>query len=163
MLHWHMGQRIRREILNQQRASYGEEILPTLPAKLEPEYGKGFSVRNLARMIKFAEAFQGEQIVATLSRQLSWSHFVEILGQMEMYLRWLDKHDRAAGEESPIGLILCASANAERVELLNLNAANIRVAEYLAHIPGMKLLQQQLHRVAGLARACCPTYFAAPA
>lgn len=49
------------------------------------------------------------------------------------------------------------------VELMDLNAANIRVAEYLAHIPDMNLLQQQLHRVAGLARACCPTYFAASA
>ena len=79
MLHWHMGQRIRHEILNQQRASYGDEILPTLSAELEPEYGKGFSVRNFARMIKFAETFQDEQIVATLSQQLSWSHFVKIL------------------------------------------------------------------------------------
>ncbi|NPU94658.1 MAG: hypothetical protein HPY82_22325 [Gammaproteobacteria bacterium] len=45
-----------REILKEQRASYGEEILPTLSAKLELEYGKGFSARNLARIIKFAEA-----------------------------------------------------------------------------------------------------------
>ncbi|WP_024895394.1 PDDEXK nuclease domain-containing protein [Acidithiobacillus thiooxidans] len=73
-------------------------------------------------------------------------------GQMELYLRWLDKYDRAPGEESPIGLILCASANAEQVELMDLNSANIRVAEYLAHIPDMVLLQQELHRAVALAR-----------
>ena len=73
-------------------------------------------------------------------------------GQMELYLRWLDKHDRAAGEEPPIGLILCASAGAEQVELLELSASHIRVAEYLAHIPDMKVLQAQLHRAVALAR-----------
>ena len=73
-------------------------------------------------------------------------------GQMELYLRWLDKYDRAPGEESPIGLILCAGANAEQVELMDLSSANIRVAEYLDHIPDMKVMQAQLHRAAELAR-----------
>ncbi len=73
-------------------------------------------------------------------------------GQMELYLRWLDKHDRAEGEEPPIGLILCAQSDTEQVELLELGAANIRVAEYLAHIPDMEMLQAQLHRAVALAR-----------
>ena len=73
-------------------------------------------------------------------------------GQMELYLRWLDKYDRAPGEASPIGLILCASANAEQVELMDLGTANIRVAEYLAHIPDMAVLQRELHRAVALAR-----------
>jgi len=302
LLYWTVGERIRREVLRDGRADYGEQILPTLSAKLEPDYGKGFSSRNLARMIKFADAFPDANIVATLSQQLGWSHFVEILplkqplerefyaeicriehwsvrtlreriggqmylrtaiskkpeavvqaeishlrsggqmtpdmvfrdpymldflglpdgyserdleaailrdmerfllelgagftfvarqkritvgsddfyldllfyhrhlrrlvavelkleqfqpahkGQMELYLRWLDKYDRAPGEESPIGLILCASANAEQVELMDLGAANIRVAEYLAHIPDMAVLQRELHRAVALAR-----------
>ena len=74
MLYWHVGQRIRQEVLKDQRAGYGEEILPTLSAKLVRDYGQGFNARNLACMIQFAEAFSDEQIVATLSRQLSWSH-----------------------------------------------------------------------------------------
>ena len=73
-------------------------------------------------------------------------------GQMELYLRWLDKYDRTSGEESPIGLILCADANAEQVELMDLDNANIRVAEYLSHIPDMKLMRAQLHRAVTLAR-----------
>ena len=79
LLHWKLGARIQGEILQGARASYGEEILPTLSAKLVPEYGKGFSARNLSRMIQFAEAFPDEPVVAALSQHLSWSHFVEIL------------------------------------------------------------------------------------
>ena len=302
LLHWRLGERISREVLQGQRASYGEEILPTLSAKLVPEYGKGFSARNLARMIRFAEAFPDPQIVASLAQELGWSHFVEILplkqplerefyaemcrverwsvrtlrerigsqlylrtaiakkpeavvhaqlgqlrtdgrmtpdmvfrdpymldflglpegyserdveaailremesvllelgsgfcfvarqkrmtvgkddfyldllfyhrhlrrlvaielklesfqpshkGQMELYLRWLDKHERTVGEEAPIGLILCASADAEQVELLQLDEASIRVAEYLVELPPVAVLRERLHRAIEHAR-----------
>ena len=74
------------------------------------------------------------------------------VGQMEFYLRWLDKHERAAGEESPIGLILCASADAEQVELLELDAKAIRVSEYFTDLPPMKLLQSRLHQAIEHAR-----------
>lgn len=302
MLYWHVGQRIHQEILAGQRASYGEEIVPTLSAQLVREYGQGFGSKNLVRMVQFAKVFPDEQIVVSLVRQLSWTHFIALIplkkplerefyaemccierwsvrtlrerigsqlylrtaiakkpeavvqteishlrvggqmtpdmvfrdpymldflglsdgysernleaailrdmqrfllelgagftfvarqkritvgpddfyldllfyhrhlrrliavelklepfqpahkGQMELYLRWLDRHDRTAGEESPIGLILCAGANAEQVELMDLGSANIRVAEYLDHIPDMKLMQAQLHRAVQLAR-----------
>ncbi|MCL2831252.1 MAG: PDDEXK nuclease domain-containing protein [Betaproteobacteria bacterium] len=302
MLYWHVGHRIRREVLKDQRAEYGEQIVSTLSTQLVNDYGQGFGAKNLARMIQFAEVFPDEEIVVSLSRQLSWTHFIALIplkqplerefyaemcrverwsvrilrerigsqlylrtaiakqpeavvqaeishlraggqitpdlvfrdpymldflglpqdyserdledailremerfllelgvgftfvarqkrisvdnkdfyldllfyhrllkrlvavelkleefqpahkGQMELYLRWLDKHDRPAGEEPPIGLILCASAGVEQVELLDLGASNIRVAEYLAHIPDMKVLQAQLHRAMALAR-----------
>jgi predicted nuclease of restriction endonuclease-like (RecB) superfamily len=73
-------------------------------------------------------------------------------GQMELYLRWLDKYDRADGEASPIGLILCASSDAEQVELMDLENAQIRVAQYLHALPDMQVLQAQLHRVVQLSR-----------
>jgi len=302
MLYWHVGRRIHQQVLTDGRADYGVQILATLSQELVRDYGKGFNLSALTRMVKFGEVFPDEQIIATLSRELSWSHFVEILplkqplereyyaemcrierwsvrtlrerigsqlylrtaiakkpeavvqaeishlraggqmtpdmvfrdpymldflglpegyserdleaailremetfllemgagftfvarqkrisvgaddfyldllfyhrhlrrlvavelklepfapahkGQMELYLRWLDRYDRAIGEESPIGLILCAGADAEQVELMDLDAANIRVAEYLAHIPDMKLMQAQLHRAVALAR-----------
>jgi len=302
MLYWHIGQHIRCEVLKNQRAEYGKQILATLSQELVRDYGKGFNVSALTRMLKFAEAFPEENIVVTLSRELSWSHFVALLplkrpferdyyaelcrierwsvrtlrerigsqlylrtalskkpedviqaeishlraggqvtpdlvfrdpymldflglqhgyserdleaailremerfllelgagftfvarqkrisvgaddfyldllfyhrhlrrlvavelklekfqpahkGQMELYLRWLDKYDRAAGEETPIGLILCAAHDREQVELLDLEASNIRVAEYLEHIPDMQVLQAQLHRAYELAR-----------
>jgi len=302
MLYWHVGQRIQREVLKNARAEYGTQIVATLSQQLTRDYGKGFNVSALTRMVKFAEAFPDEAIVSMLATQLSWSHFIEILplkqplereyyaelcrverwsvrtlreriasqlylrtaisrqpesviqaeishlraggqvttdlvfrdpymldflglpsnysereledailremerfllelgtgftfvarqkrisvgaddfyldllfyhrhlrrlvavelklekfqpahkGQMELYLRWLGKYDRAPGEEAPIGLILCAEHDHEQVELLDLETANIRVAEYLAHIPDMKLLQAQLHRAVELAR-----------
>ena len=74
------------------------------------------------------------------------------VGQMELYLRWLDKHERAPGEEAPIGLILCASADAEQVELLQLDAKSIRVSEYLTALPPLPLLRQRLHQAIEHAR-----------
>lgn len=74
------------------------------------------------------------------------------IGQMELYLRWLDKHERAAGEESPIGLILCAGSDAEQVELLQLDEKSIRVAEYLTELPPIELLRDRLHLAIELAR-----------
>jgi predicted nuclease of restriction endonuclease-like (RecB) superfamily len=79
VLYWRIGRRIRINVLNEKRAGYGEEILPTLSAKLVPEFGQGFSSRNLARMIAFGEAFPDERILSTLSKELAWSHFVELL------------------------------------------------------------------------------------
>ncbi|MBP6717603.1 MAG: DUF1016 family protein [Rhodoferax sp.] len=301
-LYWQVGHTIATNLLVNGRAAYGQEILPTLSAKLVPAYGKGFSERNLARMVSLAEAFTEPNTVAALSRTLSWSHFIEILplkaplerefyaemcrverwsvrtlrerigsqlylrsaiakkpdaviaqelshlreggqvtpdlvfrdpymldflglpdgyserdleaailrdmerfllelgagfafvarqkrisvgaddfyldllfyhrhlrrlvavelklekfapahkGQMELYLRWLDQNDRAEGEASPIGLILCASADREQVELMDLESANIRVAQYLHALPDVQVLQAQLHRVVQLAK-----------
>jgi predicted nuclease of restriction endonuclease-like (RecB) superfamily len=79
LLYWQVGHRIRTEILKEKRATYGEEIVSTVSTQLAPEFGNGFGVRNLFRMIRFAEVFPDRQIVATLSRQLGWSHFVEII------------------------------------------------------------------------------------
>lgn len=79
LMNWHIGRRINSEILKNKRAEYGEEILPTLSAKLATEYGNSFTRANLFRMIQFSEVFPDEQIVVTLSRQLSWSHFLAIL------------------------------------------------------------------------------------
>ena len=295
LTYWRIGQRIRIEVLNENRADYGQQIVVTLSRQLEQAYGNGFSEKNLRRMVQFAEIFSDEAIVATLSRQLSWSHFIALIpikkplarefyaqmaaherwsvrilrdkiggmlyertalsknseaviqqelanlkdgkitpelvfkdpylldflglkdtwsekdledailremesfliemgsgfcfvarqkrmtvgkddfyldllfyhrhlrrlvaielklesfspahkGQMELYLRWLDKHERAQGEEPPIGLILCANADKEQIELLQLEDSSIRVAEYLVELPSMDILKDRLHR-----------------
>jgi predicted nuclease of restriction endonuclease-like (RecB) superfamily len=303
LLYWNVGDRIRRDILKKKRAAYGEQILPTLSAKLVPEYGQGYSERNLARMIKMAELFPDRRMVGELSRQLGWSHFIELLsmsepvkrefytemcrverwsvrtlrekisgrlfertalsrkpaelakqelaklrttdqlspdlvfrdqyslsflglkdtyaekdleaailremeafllelgvgfsfvarqkrmvidggdfaldllfyhrkfhrliaielklgkfeaafkGQMELYLRWLDRHERERGEEPPLGLILCESAGEEQVELLQLGESGIRVATYLTGLPPKTVLEEKLRAAAKLARA----------
>lgn len=302
MLYWHIGKRIRKDILRMERADYGKQIVQTLSGKLIAEYGRGFSRTNLFQMIRFAEVFNDLKIVQTLSEQLSWSHFVLIIalddplkrdfyaemcrierwsfrtlrakiqnmlyertalskksekfiqqelaalreedrmtpdlvfrdpyfldflglsdtfserdleasilrelerfllelgtdftfvarqkritidsedyyldllfyhrsmrrlvaielklgkfqaqdkGQMELYLRWLDKYERREGEESPLGLILCAEKTAEHVELLQLENSRIRVAEYLTELPPRPLLEAKLHEAIRLAR-----------
>lgn len=295
MLYWRIGSRINQEILRGKRADYGAEIVPTLSRQLEMEYGSGFSAKNIRHMIRFAEVFPEEKIVSTLSRQLSWSHFKEIIylqqplqkefyaemcrverwsvrtlrkkvssmlyertalskkpaelaklelealreedrmspdlvfrdpylldflglkgayqekdleaailreleafimelgvgftfvarqkritvdhddfyldllffhrdlrrlvavelkldkfrpdhkGQMELYLRWLDKYERKAGEDTPLGIILCAGKNSEQIELLELGRAGIHVAEYLTVLPPKDILKRKLH------------------
>ena len=295
ILYWEVGHRVRTEILKSSRATYGEEILPTLSAKLSREFGNGFSARNLSRMVRLAEVFPAREIVTTLSRQLGWSHFVEIIplkhdlqrdfyaemcrveqwsvrtlraklpsmlfertalskkpaglarkellalreedrvtpdlvfrdpyfldflglkdqyaekdleaailrdlerfilelgsgfafvdrqkripiggddfyldllfyhrrmrrliavelkmgkfsaadkGQMELYLRWLEKHEQQPGEETPLGLILCDDKNDEQIELLQLGKTGIRVASYLTDLPPRELLYKKLH------------------
>lgn len=295
LLYWQVGDRIRREALRDQRAEYGATIVRKLSARLEAEFGRGFGEKNLHRMVQFAESFPDSSIVATLSRQLGWSHFKEVLplrdslqrdfyaemcrlerwsvralrsridsmlyertalskkpaklikqelvalreddrltpdlvfrdpyvldflglrdtysekdlenallreiesfllelgtgftfverqkritldgddyyldllfyhrrlrrlvaielkighfrpadaGQIELYLRWLDRHDRQEGEEKPIGLILCAGQKRETVEVLELGPRGIHVAEYLTELPAPELLQQRFH------------------
>ena len=297
LLYWHIGKRINEEVLGNQRAEYGKQIVSTVSTQLTKEYGKGFELRNLRRMMQFAELFPDFQIVAPLARQLSWSHFIELLsikndlgrefyltmaasenwsirtlrnkidsmlyertaisskpeeviktelanlrdnevlspdlvfkspyfleftglkgvyseksledsllvhiehfilelgvgftfverqkrmiidgedfyldllfyhrklrrlvaielklgkfkatykGQMELYLRWLEKHEMEAGEESPIGLLLCTEGSEEQIELLQLDQTGIRVAQYMTELPSRALLHQQLQKI----------------
>ncbi len=303
LLYLQVGHRIRTEILKQRRATYGDEVIPTLAARLTEEFGNGFSRPNLFRMVRFAEVFPDSQIVSTLSRQLGLSHFLEIIplqndlqrdfyaemcrverwsvrtlrakvhgmlfertalskkptelarkelaalraedkltpdlvfrdpyflnflgltdtyseadleqailrdlerfmlelgvgfafvarqkrmvigckdyyldllfyhrilhrlvavelklqpfeaahkGQMELYLRWLEKHEMQPGEATPLGLILCADKSDEHVELLQLDKSGIRVAAYLTELPPRDLLQKKLHEAVRIARA----------
>jgi hypothetical protein len=233
---WRLGRRILDDILAHERAGYGEEIVATLSRLLTAEYGKGFSRDALFRMVQCAQAFPDERIVATLSRQLGWSHFVTLValepplkrdfyaevcridrwsvrtlrsksimlelgtdftfvarqkrmtidgedyyldllfyhrrlrrlvaielklgrfraadkGQMELYLRWLDKHGRFPGEESPIGLILCADKSEEHVALLRLEESGIRVAQYVTELPPREVLERKLHDAIRAARS----------
>ena len=74
-------------------------------------------------------------------------------GQMELYLRWLEENDRQPNEEPPIGLLLCAEGNREQIELLQLEKAGIKIAEYLNELPDKKLLKQKLHKAIEIANA----------
>ena len=73
-------------------------------------------------------------------------------GQMELYLRWLEKYEMLEGENKPIGLILCTGKNEEHVELMHLHESNIRVAEYLTNLPDKKLLERKLQQAVEIAK-----------
>ncbi|WP_242518303.1 PDDEXK nuclease domain-containing protein [Thiorhodovibrio winogradskyi] len=303
MLYWNLGSRLHREILGEKRAEYGKRIVAAVGRQLSGEFGSGFSEKNLWRMMQFAELFPDGKILATLSRQLGWSHFKELLpldqpmqrefyaeicrierwsvrtlrnkigsllfertaiskkpeevakaeiaalrnedrltpdlvfrdpyildflglkdrylekdledailreieafllelgdgfafvgrqvriqidgddfyldllfyhrrlrrliaidlklgdfkaehkGQMELYLRWLAKHEQQPGEDSPLGIILCAGKKEEQIELLELDRSGIHVAEYLTALPPRELLKQKLHAAIENSRA----------
>lgn len=301
-LYWSIGRRIHQDILQEQRAEFGQKIVQTLSAQLAAEFGQGFSTRNLWYMVRFAETYPDQQIVQTLSAQLGWSHFCVILpcddelqrdfyaemcrierwsvrtlrqkidsmlfertalskkpqalirqeldelrdedkltpdlvfrdpylldflglkdcylekdvenaivnqlerfilelgdgfafierqkrisvdgddhyldllfyhrglrrlvaidiklrdfqpidkGQMEFYLRWLDKHERQECENAPLGLILCAGKKHETIELMELDKSNIRVASYWTQLLPRELLERKLHEAVVMAR-----------
>ena len=79
-MYWNIGNRINRDMLNNERAEYGKQIVATVARQLQEEYGtKGFDEKSIRRMMQFAQTFPDSQIVATLSRKLSWSHFVIVM------------------------------------------------------------------------------------
>ena len=67
-------------------------------------------------------------------------------GQMELYLRWLERNEMLEGENKPIGLILCAGKNEEHIELMHLHESNIRVADYITKLPDRKVVEQKLQQ-----------------
>lgn len=294
--YWQIGNRISTEVLNQKRASYGEEILKNLSHQLTSEFGKGWSTKQLLHCLRFAETFTDYKIVSAVQRQLSWTHLKTIIyikeplarefylqmcrtekwstrtlkqkidsmlyertaiskkpeelaekeiksladqetisldlvfknhyvldflnlkntyseydleqailnnieqfllelgdgfsfvsrqkrmtidqddfyldllfyhrklnrliaielklgkfkpaykGQMELYLRWLEKYEQEPHENKPIGLILCAEGNQEQIQLLQLEKENIKVAEYITKKLPPALLQQKLQQ-----------------
>ena len=295
-LYWHVGNRINSEILQNERAEYGKQIVQSLSAQLEQEYGKGWGEKQLRQCMQFALVYPDKEIVYALRRQLSWTHlrtviymedalkrafyiemcklenwssrqlkeriqsmlyertaiskkpeltiqndlellqneqklsadlvfrdpyvldflglsdaysekdletsiiaelqrfiielgsdfafmarqkritidnreyYIDLLfyhrrlkcliaidlkigefeaahkGQMELYLRYLEKHEQVEGENTPIGLILCTGKNEEHVELMQLHKSNIHVADYLTLLPSQKVLKQKLHQ-----------------
>ena len=79
LTYWYIGKRINEDILGNERAEYGKQIVSSLAEQLVAGYGKSFESRNLRRMMQFSELFSDIEKVSTLSTQLSWSHFVELL------------------------------------------------------------------------------------
>ena len=286
---------MRIEILKNEKAEYGKLVITTLSKNLSQRYGNGYSRAALFRMIQFYDSFSDTEKVATLSRQLTWSHFIEIIpiedelkrdfyatlcmkenwsvrilrerknsmlyertvisrkpeetianeirelreedkmsvdmfyrdpymldflglkdtfsekdlesailgelekfilemgsdfafmarqkrividnkdyiidllffhrslkrlvvielkigefkpeykAQVELYLRWLNKYEKADGEETPIALILCAEKSQETIELLELNQGEIHVGQYLTQMPPKAVLEEKLH------------------
>ena len=76
LTYWHVGEAINEHILKNERAEYGKEIVATVSLQLVDKYGKSFELRNLRRMMQFAEIFPDLDIVSPLATQLSWSHFL---------------------------------------------------------------------------------------
>jgi len=295
LMYWQIGFKINEDILKNSRAEYGNEIVHSVSRQLVEEFGSGFSRANLFHMIKFSQVFDDFEIVSTLSRQLSWSHFKEIMymddslkiefyaqmsaldkwsvrtlrnridsmlyertalskktdelityeieklkdgvvtpnmvlkdpyildflelndrylekdledailrdienfilelgngfsfiarqkrvqigeddfyidllfynrklkrlialdlklgkfkaeykGQMELYLKYLEKYEKEEDENTPLGIILCSDKNQEQIELLELEKSDIHVAKYLTILPPKEEFEKRLHK-----------------
>lgn len=302
LLYWQIGKTIQEDIITNEKPEYGQQVIQTLAAHLTREYGKGYSYRNLYRMLRFYEYFPDENILTTLLSKLSWSHIIHILGlkeevkrefyitlcgnegwsvreladridsmlyertaiskkpeetiyndlkllretkemsldlflkdpylldflglkdtytehdfetsilaqlqnfilefgndfaflsrqkritigdedfyidllfyhrklkrlivielklgkfkpeykgQLELYLRWLDKYEKQEGEIAPLGILLCAEKSDEMVELLELGASGIHVATYFTELPPKEWLKQKLQTAVEVSR-----------
>ena len=309
MMYWHIGERINREVLGNQRAEYGKQIVAQVAQQLQEVYGKkGFEERTIRRMMQFAQMFPDIQIVSPLVSKLSWSHFLIVMplkdelqrefyltmaaterwskrtlqanidgmlfertaiaakpdelikkelstlrddnimspdlvfkspyfleftglksmyserdledslvahleqfiielgngfsfvarqkrmiidgedfyldllfyhrrlhrliaidlklgrfkaqykGQMELYLRWLEKNEMEPGEESPLGLLLCTEGSEEQIELLQLDKSGIKVAQYMTELPPRDVLMRQIQKSLEAAKARFDNY-----
>ena len=78
-LNWGIGKRLSVELTGNNKPEYGKKVVTEVSKRLEQEYGSGFDKTSISRMIKFYQEFPDFEKVATLSQQLTWSHFVEIL------------------------------------------------------------------------------------
>ncbi len=117
------------------------------------ELGNGFTfVERQKRMIIDGEDFNLDllfyhrKLKRLVAIELKIDKFkAKYKGQMELYLKWLDKYEREEYEESPIGLILCAETSQEQVELLEMHKDGIMVAEYWTELPPREILEEKLH------------------
>ncbi len=106
--------------------------------------GKDFSVDLL---------FYHRKLKRLIAIDLKTGKFkAEYKGKMELYLRWLEKHEAEEGEEQPIGLILCAEGNKEQMELLQLGKGNIKVAEFITKVLPKEILAEKLHKAIEMAK-----------
>lgn len=118
------------------------------------ELGKGFAfVERQKRMIIDGEdfyldlLFYHRKLRRLVAIELKLGKFkAAYKGQMELYLKWLERYEKQTNEERPIGLILCAEKKHEQVELLEMGKNGIMVAEYMTELPPKKELEAKLHQ-----------------
>ena len=140
------------------KGMYSERSLEdSLVAHLEQfilELGVGFTfIERQKRMIIDGEdyyldlLFYHRKLHRLIAIDLKLGKFkAQYKGQMELYLRWLERNEMESGEESPLGLLLCTEGSEEQIELLQLDKSGIKVAQYLTELPSKELLQQQLQK-----------------
>ncbi|WP_416137509.1 PDDEXK nuclease domain-containing protein [Halomonas sp. HK25] len=125
------------------------------------ELGAGFTFVARQRRIQIDDEdfyidllFYNRKLKRLVAIDLKLGRFkAEYKGQMELYLRWLARHEQEAGENPPLGIILCAGKQREQIELLELDKSGIHVAEYLTVLPPRETLQAKLHQSIVAARA----------
>ena len=162
-LFWHIGQELKDNILNGQKAEYGISIVKNMSKDLENailvelekfilEMGTDFAFMARQKKVtidgkdyKIDLLFFHRKLKRLVVVELKIGEFEpEDKAQVELYLRWLNKYERMENEEAPIALILCAEKSDEVIELLELDKGDIRVAQYLTAMPPKEELEEKL-------------------
>lgn len=169
LTYWRIGRCIANELDAISDEKYGSKIVSTVSRQLTERFGKGYQRANLFRMLKVARVFPDEETDSTdyaldllfyhrrlrrlLAIDLKLGKFKpEYKGQMELYLKYLNRYERQPGEEEPIGLLLCSEGNTEHIELMMLDEPNIKVAQYLTILPDKQWFIDKLNRSILIAR-----------
>jgi hypothetical protein len=157
LLYWHLGRRLLTENLQDARAAYGERILATVSRELTAEFGGGFGYATVNRAIQFAQFFPDPAIVSTLSTQLSWSHFIELLPIKDPLARdfyaemcRIERWDVRTLRQKTGGMLFQRTALSRKPK--SVIAKSIRVSEYLTELPPLSLLRARLHQAIEHAR-----------
>jgi len=87
LLFWQIGKRINEEILQNNRAEYGKQVVLKIAEKLSGKYGRNFEQKNLRRMMQFANVIKEYEIVVPVARQLTWSHILLLLPLKELKIQ----------------------------------------------------------------------------
>lgn len=146
------------DFLGLQNTYFEKDLEEAILRELESfilELGKGFSfIERQKRMIIDGDDFYLDLLFyhRTLRRlvaiDLKLGKFeAKHKGQMELYLKWLDRYEKKEGEFPPIGLILCTESSREQIELLEMHKDGIMVAEYWTELPPKKELEKKLHKI----------------
>lgn len=146
------------DFLNLQNSYLEQDLESAILHELETfilELGKGFAfMERQKRMIIDGEdfyldlLFYNRKLKRLVAIELKLGKFeAGYKGQMELYLKWLNKYEKQEGKNGPIGLILCAESNSEQVELLELHKDGIMVAEYWTTLPTKAELEAKVHQL----------------
>jgi hypothetical protein len=154
LMFWEIGRYINTAILDFKRAPYGKGIFSTLSRKLTERYGKSFFVERQKHMTIDGDDFQLDLLFyhrvlrRLVAVELKLGRFKpQYKGQMELYLKWLDKYERKEEENTPIGLILCTEASRSQIELLEMDKAGIAVAEYWTVLPPKNEFEKKIKEI----------------
>lgn len=143
-LYWQVGQVINRRIESDGWGKGTIESLSDFIRKSQPGI-RGFSAQNLWRMRQFHEAYQDQEVLSPLVRELPWTHHMH-LGKLNFYLEALERDHRKDHENPPVGMLLCASKDEEVVEYaLSRSLSPAMVAEYQLKMPDKEMLKAKLH------------------
>jgi len=154
LLYWHIGRRIRIDVLKEERADYGKQVLLLLAEKLTCQFGRGWSEKQLRHCLRFAETFEDEKIVSALRRELSWTHIKTIIyiddplkRSFYMELCRLEKWSTRQLSERLNSMLYERTALSKKPE--ETIAYDL---EYLTSLPDKGLLEQKLHQAIVSAR-----------